>query len=148
MGHALTFNAIRVAAWLLSPHKMAWMLPSTFCMHLEWNHYCCRSFNQLGNDPAPWLVYIPQSFLVGGAFLVSKLGRQICVMVITVCLLSVEIERQIEKIQAQRKKLEPMPAPGDKVWPPTCVCVLQYKTSIVVWLLVWIEVPDLLVIDQ
>ena len=32
-----------------------------------------------------------------------------------VCLLSVEIERQIEQIQAQRKKLEPVVAPGDKV---------------------------------
>jgi len=32
-----------------------------------------------------------------------------------VFLLSVEIERQIEQIQAQRKKLEPVVAPGDKV---------------------------------
>lgn len=42
-----------------------------------------------------------------------------------VCLLSVEIERQIEQIQAQRKKLEPVVAPGDKVGlhhPPTRMC--------------------------
>ena len=63
------------------------------------------------------------------------------------CLFSVEIERQIEKIQAQRKKLEPMPAPGDKVG-VTSPTVPQYNTSVVVWLLVWIEAPDWLVIDQ
>ena len=86
--------------------------------------------------------------LVGGAFLVLNWGDD---TVITVCLFSVEIERQIEKIQAQRKKLEPMPAPGDKVCvtSPTHMHVVpQYNTSVVVWLLVWIEAPDWLVIDQ